>query len=44
MQRIASSGIEVLVPPDAGKRKSARPGWDGRLYARMRGLLATDHG
>jgi transposase len=44
MQRIADRGIEVLIPPDAGKRKGARPGWDGGLYARMRELLATDRG
>jgi hypothetical protein len=33
-----------LIPPDAGKRKGARPGWDGGLYAFMRRVLATDHG
>ena len=37
-------GIEVLIPPDAGKRKGARPGWDGGLYAFMRRVLATDRG
>jgi hypothetical protein len=44
MQRIADRGIEVLIPPDAGKRKGARPGWDGGLYTRMRELLSTDRG
>ena len=34
----------VLIPPDASKRKGARPGWDGGLYAFMRRVLATDHG
>jgi hypothetical protein len=33
-----------LVPPDAGKRKGARPGWDGGRYAFMRNLLSTDRG
>jgi transposase len=44
MQRVADRGIEILIPPDAGKRKGARPGWDGGLYTRMRELLATDRG
>jgi len=34
----------VLVPPDAKKRKGARPGWDGGLYSFMRRVLATDLG
>jgi Transposase DDE domain len=34
----------VLVAPDAGKRKGARPGWNGGLYEFMRQVLATDHG
>ena len=33
-----------LIPPDAGKRKGTRPGWDGGLYAFMRRVLSTDHG
>ena len=41
---IVDRGIAVLIPPDAGKRKGARPGWDGGLYAFMRRVLATDHG
>src|SRR5215218_1698808 len=44
MERIVSRGTVVLIPPDAGKRKGARPGWDGGLYAFMRRVLATDHG
>ena len=44
MDAIAGRGIRVLIPPDAGKRKSARPGWDGGRYAFMRNVLATDQG
>ena len=36
--------MQVLIPPDAGKRKGARPGWDGGLYAFMRRVLDTDRG
>ena len=41
---IAGEGISVLIPPDANKRKGARPGWDGGLYAFMRRVLATPRG
>jgi len=44
MERIISHGIEVLIPPDAGKRKGTRPGWDGGIYAFMRNVLDSDHG
>jgi transposase len=44
MEAIVDRGMQVLIPPDAGKRKGARPGWDGGLYAFMRRLLDTDHG
>ena len=44
MDEVVSRGIEVLVPPDAGKRKGARPGWDGGRYAFMRSVLETDAG
>jgi len=44
MQAIVERGIQVLVPPDAGKRKTPRPGWEGGAYAFMRRVLATDHG
>ncbi len=44
IDNIVSRGIQVLIPPDAGKRKGTRPGWDGGLYAFMRRVLATDHG
>ena len=44
MDALVSRGMQVLIPPDAGKRKGARPGWDGGLYAFMRRVLATEHG
>jgi transposase len=44
MENVVGRGIQVLIPPDSGLRKSARPGWDGGLYAFMRRVLATDHG
>jgi transposase len=44
MDDLAGRGITVLVPPDAGKRKAARPGWDGGRYAFMRTVLSTDRG
>ena len=44
MENVVSRGIQVLIPPDSGLRKSARPGWDGGLYAFMRRVLSTDHG
>jgi transposase len=44
MVSITGRGTVVLIPPDAGKRKGARPGWDGGLYAFMRRVLAGEHG
>ena len=44
MENIVGRGIQVLIPPDAGTRKGARPGWDGGPYAFMRRVLATEHG
>jgi transposase len=44
MESIVSRGIQVLVPPDATKRKGPRPGWDGGAYAFMRRVLETDVG
>jgi len=44
MQEIIDRGIQVLIPPDAGKRKGNRPGWDGGLYSFMRRVLDTDYG
>ena len=32
----------LLIPPDTGKRKTARPGWDGSRYIRMRYAFATE--
>jgi transposase len=44
MENLVGRGIQVLIPPDSGLRTSARPGWDGGLYAFMRRVLSTDHG
>jgi transposase len=44
MDAVASRGIQVLIPPDAGKRKGTRPGWDGGRYAFMRRVLETELG
>ena len=44
MERIVSEGIQVLVPPDAGLREGARPGWNKGPYAAMRQMLANDAG
>ena len=44
MESIVSDGIQVLVPPDAGLREGARPGWDEGMYAFMRRVLASDSG
>jgi transposase len=41
---IANEHVQVLIPPDAGKRDTPRPGWDGGRYASMREALATDYG
>ena len=44
MEAVVDRGIQVLIPPDAGKRKGARPGWEGGHYAFMRRVLETDEG
>jgi len=44
MDSLAASGIQVLISPDAGKRKGARPGWQGGRYEWMRKVLATEPG
>src|SRR5215217_5206895 len=44
METITGRGTVVLIPPDAGKRKGARPGWDGGPYTFMRRVLASEHG
>jgi len=41
---VASRGIRVLIPPDAGKRRGARPGWEGGRYAFMCRVLETELG
>ena len=44
MENIIDRGIQVLIPPDASKRKGTRPGWDGGAYAHMRRVLSTELG
>ena len=44
IENIVSDGIQVLVPPDAGLREGARPGWDQGPYAFMRRVLASEAG
>jgi transposase len=41
---IAEHGIQVLIPPDSGKREGERPGWSGGRYSFMRRVLASDVG
>src|SRR5881392_4323101 len=33
MEKVVSDGLQVLVPPDAGLREGARPGWNEGYYA-----------
>jgi hypothetical protein len=44
IEAVVSNGIQVLVRPDSGLRKGARPGWTGGLYDFMRRVLATPQG
>jgi transposase len=44
MQRVIDRGIEVLIPPDASKRKGPRRGWEGGYYDFMRRVLTSEHG
>jgi transposase len=44
MDSLAAGGIQVLVPPDAKKRKGARRGWQGGRYEWMRTVLSTELG
>jgi len=44
MESVINKGIQVLIPPDAGKRRGTRPGWDGGAYAHMRRVLETELG
>ena len=41
---VAADGIAVLIPPDANRRKGARPGWQGGRYEWMRRVLASELG
>jgi integrase len=41
IDRLMGEGLQVLVPPDADKRRGTRPGWDGGRYAFMRNVLDT---
>jgi hypothetical protein len=44
IENIIHRGIQVLIPPDAGKRRRNRPCWDGGLYSFMRRVPGTDRG
>lgn len=44
MEHVIERGIQVLIPPDASRRKTPRPGWDGGYYAFMRRVLASERG
>ncbi len=44
METVIDRGMQVLIPPDALKRRGARPGWDGGAYAFMRRVLETETG
>jgi transposase len=44
IDRLMGQGIQVLIPPDADKRRGTRPGWDGGRYAFMRTVLDTPAG
>ena len=44
MQALAGDGVQVLIPPDADKRKGTRPGWNKDLYTFMRRVLETPTG
>jgi hypothetical protein len=39
MDELTGRGIQVLIPPDAAKRRGARPGWNSGRYAFMRHVL-----
>jgi len=44
IDQVVNMGIQVLIPPDAGKRNTPRRGWNGGRYAFMRTVLAGDYG
>ncbi|MFZ1178487.1 MAG: transposase, partial [Mycobacterium sp.] len=41
---VAEHGLQVLIPPDSGKRQGERPGWTGGRYSFMRRVLSSDLG
>ncbi len=41
---VSNEHVQVLIPPDAGKRATPRPGWQGGRYTAMREVLQSDHG
>jgi hypothetical protein len=43
IDNVVGDGTQVLIPPDAGKRDTPRPGWDGGRYTWMRNVLATNY-
>ncbi len=40
----ADHGLQVLIPPDGGKRQGERPGWSGGRFSFMRTMLDTEIG
>lgn len=44
MEAVIDQGIEVLIPPDASRRKAPRRGWEGGAYDHMRRVLSDEHG
>jgi hypothetical protein len=42
MDHLTARGVQVLIPPDAAKRRGARPGWNSGRYAFMRHVLASE--
>jgi transposase len=41
---VSNEHVQVLIPPDAGKRETPRPGWQGGRYTAMRNVLESDYG
>jgi hypothetical protein len=41
IDRLMGQGVQVLIPPDADKRRGTRSSWDGGRYAFMRNVLDT---
>ena len=44
IDKLMGQGVQVLIPPDADKRRGTRPGWDGGRYAFMHSALETAAG